>query len=119
MKQVKTVKAEIFLGLREGYTENYSSQSEIFTTLRNYCTKHKLAVTLTNTKFIYVNGYEDGMIIGLINYPRFPNTKEKIKDTALNIAELLMYKFKQYRISVIIGDETIMLENNNIKDDHM
>jgi len=115
MKQVKTVKAEIFLGLREGYTENYSSQSEIFTTLRNYCTEYKLGITITNTKFIYVNGYEDGLIIGLINYPRFPSNKSKIKKIALDLAELLMFKFKQYRISIIIGNETIMLENNNMK----
>jgi len=119
MKKVKTVEVKIFLGLKKGYTESYKSIQQLYNFLRIYCTKYKLAVSITPTRYIYVNGEEDGAIIGLINYPRFPSNKKKIKKRALHLAEELMYEFKQYRVSVMLNDKTYMLENDKLKNDSM
>ena len=51
-----------------------------------------------------------GVIIGLINYPRFPTTKEKLRETAEEIARLCKEQYKQNRISIKYQDQTIMLE---------
>ena len=49
-------------------------------------------------------------MVGLINYPRFPSTPEKILEHALAIAKLLLDAYKQYKVSVICSDKTYMLE---------
>ena len=122
MKITNTIEAKIFLGLREGYTSNYKNMSDVYSFLSEYCTQNKLTVSVTPTKYIYVNGEEDGVIIGLINYPRFPSTKEEIKKIALDLGQKLLELFYQYRVTIIINSlnesdsSTIMLENNYMKD---
>lgn len=65
---------------------------------------------ITPTTFIYKDGREKGVIIGLINYPRFPSTKKDLEQKAQEIAQLCKDRFKQNRISVEYKDKTIMLE---------
>ena len=80
----------------------------------NYCDEVKLGVTFTKTEFIYVNGNEPGVIIGLINYPRFPDTNQNIKDKAFELAKKLMVELNQNRCSVVCSDKTYMFENELI-----
>lgn len=58
------------------------------------------------------DGAEDGAAVGLINYPRFPESCEKIKEVALDLAKSLKTELKQRRLSVVFSDETIMLEED-------
>ena len=39
---------------------------------REHCFDVGLCVTVEPTTYIYTGGEEDGVVIGLINYPRFP-----------------------------------------------
>jgi hypothetical protein len=71
-----------------------------------------LCVTVTDTLFVYVHGSEPGLIVGLINYPRFPDTPEGIEGKALALAESLMRVCRQIRVSVVFPDKTVMLEND-------
>jgi hypothetical protein len=66
----------------------------------------------THTSFIYTRGKEPGVAITLINYPRYPTSQEKIREQALELAQLLMDKFHQRRVSVVMTDETVMLEED-------
>ena len=116
MKIVDTYQAVISLGLKEGYEGKTHKIKEVYQTCQEYCNTAKLAVTITPTTFIYVDGSEDGCLVGLINYPRFPSTPEDIKDRSIHLAVLLMTKFKQNRVSVICTDKTYMLENDLIED---
>jgi len=113
MISVQTYWANIYVGLCPGYnTRLYNPEASLFTIhgeCQNYCNKVKLGLTITNTKFIYVNGSEDGVIIGLINYPRFPSTPEQIQEKAIELASILKEKLKQERVSVVFPDKTIML----------
>ncbi|MBI2057142.1 hypothetical protein HYT91_02705 [Candidatus Pacearchaeota archaeon] len=110
MKSVETITAKIYLGLREGYTNKVHTINEVKNFLQDYVDKTSFCVTITPTTFVYKNGRENGVIIGLINYPRFPKTKKELKRRAEEIAKLCKEEYKQNRISIEYPDKTIMLE---------
>ena len=113
MKIVDTYTANIFMGLKEGYDGKTHSYIDAEMWLQDYCDKKGFAVTLTETEFIYTGGNEPGIIVGLINYPRFPSTPEEIFNKAIEIGTALMYKFNQQRFSIVCIDKTVMIENVN------
>src|SRR3989344_401763 len=110
VKNVETITAKIYLGLREGYTDKVYSIDEVKDLLQDYVNEVGLCVTVSPTTFIYKDGREEGVIIGLINYPRFPTTKDKLKQTTEEIAKLCKERYKQTRVSIEYQDETVMLE---------
>lgn len=69
----------------------------------------KLCVTVTPTRFIYVDGYEDGVVVGLINYPRFPSEKQRMIYDSWEIADQLKEQFKQIRVSITTPEKTYCL----------
>lgn len=83
-------------------------------TCRWFCLRG-LCVTITPTEYVFTGGMETGAIIGLINYPRFESTPEKIKETAHALANALMEECSQRSCTVMCSDETTYLENSNIK----
>lgn len=116
MKTEFTFKADIYIGLREGYSGIIHNDSIVFEICQKYCNEVKLGLTLTKTKFIYVDGNEPGFIIGLINYPRFPDTEENIKNKAITLAKILMKELKQERCSIVCPDKTYMLEREDLNE---
>ena len=78
--------------------------------LQEYVNRVGLCVTITPTTFIYKDGRENGVIIGLINYPRFPSTREELENKAEEIANLCKDRYKQNRVSIEYQDQTKMLE---------
>lgn len=73
----QVAEAKIYVGLKNRATgEEYSVDY-----VKQLCQKHVdkigLCVTVTETDYIYTNGSEKGVIVGLINYPRFPIAKHK------------------------------------------
>ena len=109
-KSVETITADIYVGLREGYTERTHSLDELKDFLQKYVNEVELCVTITPTTFIYVDWREEGAIVGLINYPRFPKTKEELEKTAEDIATQCKEEFKQNRISIKYQDRTVIIE---------
>ena len=109
VKNVETITAKIYLGLREGYTDKVYSIDEVKDLLQDYVNEVGLCVTVSPTTFIYKDGREEGVIIGLINYPRFPTTKEKLERTAEDIANKCKERYKQIRISIEYQDRTLMI----------
>jgi ferredoxin len=110
MKEVQTFVANIYLGLKEDYDGGIKFIEEVYDICQQYCNGVGLCVTVSPTRFIYTNGYEDGCCIGFINYPRFPSTNEKIIELAIKLAEILKQDFKQNRVSIVTRDKTYMLE---------
>ena len=108
-KVVGTVQATIYCGLKERYDGEQHTYDEAIEFCKEYC-KIGLCVTVTPTTFCYTTGSESGIIVGLINYPRFPKCKEDIYMCAEDLAKNLMKKFNQNRVSLICGHYTIMLE---------
>ena len=69
--------------------------------IRKYCKDVGLCVTVTPTKYIYTGGAEDGMEIGFINYPRFPDTLAGIVDKATELGMILMEALSQWSFTVV------------------
>lgn len=112
MKSVPTYTATIYVGLRVGRSAEPAkivhSLADASRICQEYVDAAGLCVTVTPTTFIYTNGGEPGCIVGLIN-PRFPSTQAAIRAHALALAELLLVGLEQFKVSVVLPDETVML----------
>lgn len=117
MKKLNTFRADIYCGLRKGYGDVIYKKLDVIKLCSGICNEIKLCVTVTDTHFVYVNGDEPGVIVGLINYPRFPEDPYKIKEKAIEIAQKLMASLEQERVSIVCTDETIMLERDSLDHD--
>lgn len=110
LAEVDTYYCNVYIGMKEGYSGLVHKLWEARSICSNYCKDHPLGVTVTPTEFIYVNGMEDGVIIGLINYPRFPSSKEEVKEHAERLGEIMAKKFKQHRFSIQDTEKTTTYE---------
>ena len=107
--EVETYQATIYCGLKP---KDRSMQRPIWDAkqiCQEYVDSVGLCVSFTETEFIYNEGREPGIIVGLINYPRFPATPEFIRDRAMVLAGMLKDAYRQKRVSVVCTDKTFML----------
>lgn len=111
---VDTYEIKIYIGSKVGYNGPDQSTYDMQMRCREYCDEVGFAVTVTQTNFVYTGGEESGVIIGIINYPRFPKTPEELDEHAFTLANMLMKEFKQYRCSVVTSDYTYLLENEEL-----
>lgn len=72
---------------------------------REYCMMG-LCVTIKEVLFIYTGGEEYGVEIGLINYPRFPDTKENIYAKTIKLAEICRDRTFQWSYLVMTPETT-------------
>lgn len=115
MKILKSYNVQIWSGLKETYNdENIHTLNDVRSICDDWVNDIKDCVSITPTEYRYVNGSEPGVIVGYIQYPRFPRSEKEIKDRALKLAERLMIGLNQYRVTVVTPTESIMLENNNV-----
>jgi hypothetical protein len=123
MKIADNHEAKIWLGLRERYTDTYFDKETVSNVIGKWCTVVGQCVSVSDTEFFYVKndetgtGREKGLVIGFINYPRYPLSSKEIQNRAVELADLLMREFSQYRVSVTlyppIPNGVIMLENEH------
>lgn len=73
---------------------------------RRYCLDVGLCVTIDRTAYIYTGGCEDGVRIGLINYPRFPKETSEIIEIARSLAGALRDGLAQHSYSIVGPDLT-------------
>ena len=116
MKKCKTYEVKIYIGLQEGYEGSMHNAKDIEKSLLEYC-ECGFCVTVTPLRFIYTGGKENGVLIGIINYPRFPKEESELDIHAFAIANKLMKEFKQYRCSIVFPDNTVLFENNELVGD--
>lgn len=74
---------------------------------QRYCDDVGLCVTVTKSRYVYKGGTEDGVVVGLINYPRFPLTPAEIWLHAEELAELLRADMGQDSYSIQAPDKTV------------
>lgn len=75
---------------------------------REYCLIG-LCVTVEPTRFIYTGGEETGVVVGLVNYPRFPSTPDAITEKAYVLAEKLVIAMHQHSALVVGPKETLWM----------
>lgn len=73
---------------------------------REYC-MIGLCVTIKEVLFIYTGGEEYGVEIGLINYPRFPDSEDNIWSKAVGLAEKCRDAAFQHSYLIISPELTI------------
>ena len=56
---------------------------------REFCDQVGFCVTVTPTSYVYRGGTERGVIVGLINYPRFPAQPDQIEAKAIALGLVL------------------------------
>jgi len=115
MKTEPTFEIKIYVGLKPGYEpcsnwDMEQTKTKIKTYLQEYANRIGFCTTLSDTEFIYTSGNERGIVIGIINYPRFPNKKENLIMHAITIATDLLSIAKQERISIVTTDKTYLIE---------
>ena len=74
---------------------------------RRYCLEIGLCVTVNPTLFIYTGGEEFGVEIGLINYPRFPDTPKSILNKAIELANRCRNASHQHSYLIVDNKKTI------------
>ena len=77
---------------------------------REFCMEG-LCVTVTPTDYVYTGGAESGVIVGLINYPRFPKEPHEIEATARRLATFLMDRLHQLSCTIQTPDHTDWISN--------
>ena len=75
--------------------------------IRRDCFEVGLCITIEPTTFIYTGGEEEGYVVGLINYPRFPCDSAKIKERATSLAHILRTETYQHSVLIMFSDETV------------
>jgi hypothetical protein len=113
MKIEKTFTATIYVGRKVRYDGRVHRLDAIRKALSAYVNEVGLCVTLTETEFIYSNGGEMGVAVGLINYPRFPSEPVKVRAHALKIAEMLMKVCEQMKVTIVFPDATWTIGETN------
>ena len=98
VKQARSFPVTIFMG---------GKYHKAIKVLKKYCDEVGYCVTLKTTHYIYKDGNEYGIEVGLINYPRFPADPPSIVNKAREIAELLRVELKQESFSIQTPDDTI------------
>lgn len=56
---------------------------------RKFCNENSLCVTVTPTDYVYTGGMQSGVVVRLINYPRFPASIPDILYKATLLANIL------------------------------
>lgn len=97
MTTVPTIRFDIFIA---------GDLAEAKQFCREYCYEFGLCVTVEPVTYIYTGGEEEGVRVGLINYPRFPASAAEIAEKAKNLADLLMVRLCQHSYSIVGPDET-------------
>jgi hypothetical protein len=73
---------------------------------RKECMREGLCVTVDPTTYIYTGGEEAGVVVGLINYPRFPKFADALYARAFDLAAKLCEEMHQHSYTVQTDKET-------------
>ena len=109
IKMVSTFTATIYVGQKDGRSDAYLHRQLADDVIQTYCNEVGLCVHVFDVRYIYSGNWEDGFAVGLINYPRFPAEEDTIREMALELAQRLLSVMKQFRVTIVMPEETIMI----------
>lgn len=104
--------ANIYVGLKETcrpVDQIVHNIGLVESVCQQYCDDIGFCVSVTPTKYIYTKGNEPGVIVGIISYPRFPFDNGELRRRALELAEILRQACGQFKVSVVMPSEVVML----------
>lgn len=71
-----------------------------------YCDEVGFCVSVTQTEYIYTDGSESGVMVGIINYPRFPTDSISLMCHAREIGNLLLDHLEQQSYTIETPETT-------------
>jgi hypothetical protein len=116
---VTTFKADITVGLKQGYSDAVWGLNELKISLvkaQKLLKESKdilLSAKVTLCDIVFLGQDEPSVTISFINYPKFPIEREVFKGGIEFIARILLDDLKQNRIVIVFGDKTLMLEKSD------
>lgn len=108
-KSVSTLTATVYCGLLNSETGVEHSFQEAIKRVRAITDRGGVCVSITKVTFSYRGWDENGIAIGFINYPRFPEEAESIRKKAIDLGWELKDSLTQKRVSVVFAADTVML----------
>lgn len=72
-----------------------------------------MCVTVRQQKFIYTGGEEDGAVISLINYPKYPKKENEIWGASLELAKNLRQEACQDLFLIMDKHNTYWFSNRS------
>ncbi len=115
MKILKSYNVQVWCGLKERDTEVLHTIEEVNAICQKFVDEVGECVSVTPTEFIYTKGNENGVVIGFIQYPRFPRKKKQIKKRAIQLGTMLIFELNQYKVTVTTPSKSYMLENKTLE----
>ncbi len=73
---------------------------------QSYCDCVGFCVSIWDCDYIYTGGNERGVVVNLINYPRFPKSKQEIFKHAFDLAILIKDGANQESFSIETSEQT-------------
>jgi len=102
--QCETFTADIYIA---------GSAEKAIELLRLKCMDVGLCVSAFKCDYVYSGGLESGMMIRLINYPRFPKTNQEVHGMAVSISEWLIVELGQWSATVSSPLGTVTISRRN------
>lgn len=68
---------------------------------------YPVCVTVSPTTYVHASGRDEGFVIGLINYPRFPKTPAEVFAIADEMAAWLRTELGQQSYTIQAPDKTV------------
>lgn len=96
--KAKSIRFDIYIG------GNYHDAQRI---CREFCTEIGFCVTVEKLEYIYTEGQESGVRIGIFNYPRFPKEEQELYARAVELANMLLLGLFQSSYSIEGPEETV------------
>lgn len=75
--------------------------------IRELCFPKGLCATLIPTEYIYAGGEEKGFVIGMIQYPPFPETEKSLENKAVKVGKEIAKVCFQWSFSVVMPSKTL------------
>jgi hypothetical protein len=103
MKRVEVPSYPVSIFIATGFAR----PDQVRRMVRDHCDNVGLCVTVTETRYCYTRGEESGVIVGLINYPRFPSSPATIWQRAEELAAELCTGLNQQSYTIQAPDKTV------------
>lgn len=110
MKRLKAYNVQIWCGLKEHHDGKVHTIVEVHALVDRFVNEYKGCVSITPTEFRYVDGYEPGVILGMLQYPKFKRTENEITGRAIILAKWVSDEFNQLKVTITTPNESIMFE---------
>lgn len=128
IKGSPTYEVKFAIGSREGYNGRSFTKEEVLDSISEYQETSALAMPVKVTSgitFVNKDYREDGFEISGICYPNSRNTPDQVEEFMLGLAEYLLYRLNQNRITIrrlcsrdLGGLNTKMLERKSAEKTH-